>query len=175
MKKPRNLINLIINEVSLVDHGANKRDFFMTKNKEKQMNKNLALKLLKAEDLSPEDQDDILKSLSSEDRLEVEEVLKDVDSIGDSVLSKELQKSLELHFEKAGSKFSKATMDSLKAVETALKALTEKVSAIVGTVKPEPAEKEKELTDDEVKKIMEETQAEVFKEAGFNLNENEEK
>ena len=71
----KNLVNMTIDAVALVDKGANKKRFYLRKretNKEQLMNKELALLLVKSlKDKNLIDQ--IIKALPEEDKKEVEE------------------------------------------------------------------------------------------------------
>jgi hypothetical protein len=90
MKKKRkkgelnNLVDMDVGVLALVDKGANDKTFHLFKREEtKTMNKELAIKLLKAAGLTEDEKEEILSQLSDEDRAAVEKAVDvDVDKRG---------------------------------------------------------------------------------------------
>lgn len=114
--KNRRLFNINVDEVSLVDIAANQKQFVVVKQQ------------------TEENMDEVLKVLKA-----VEDALNKLpDAISDEV-KKQLEKANEPTIEKAGAKFSKATVAQLKGVYLAL-------GKLLGDQKDEDADVEK--TDD---------------------------
>ena len=134
----KNLVNMTIDAVALVDKGANKKRFYLRKretNKEQLMNKELALLLVKSlKDKNLIDQ--IIKALPEEDKKEVEEAAKPE----------------EKPVEEKKAELDPAMVDQLVA------AVMDKLKAMESTEKVEDEPKEEEMTEDkieeEVKKYL---------------------
>lgn len=129
--KKRNLINLLVNAVALVDKGANKKTFYLTKRntnlmEEDSMSKELAMQILKAKNFSKEEAEAIIKSVAADNQAEVRKAYEDSETNSDVELDEII--------EKAGAKFSKETNVKLEALTGTLTKALELLSALSGKV-----------------------------------------
>ncbi len=163
--KKRNLVNMAIKAVALVDKGANKKTFFLTKhgNERKTMDKELAIELIKSGSLDEDQIKKLIKSVDAEDQDEVQEVADAESSATNG--SNDLAKAVET-IEKAGKRFSKKTLEAITKIEAIADSLTKLVETLKGedegggdeTEKKNKVKKskddDKEISDAEFQKML---------------------
>ena len=154
-----NLKNIKVKAVALVDKGANRRKFFLLKRDGGfEMEKELALELVKSAKLDKETVAKIIASLPEADRAEVEAFAK---AEGD-VSSDEI--NVEALIEKAGAKLSKQTTEILKQVNDHVTAIKSAIDDLLkglkdGTYPALSPEDAKKKADAEALKLAEEEAA----------------
>lgn len=168
----RKLKDMKVNLVSIVDRAAIKRRFYLKK-REDTMTKELALKLLKAPELSAEEIAAIIALVPEADQAELKAAVEGATAPEDDKMV------IEEIAQACSNKLTKATAEQMGKFEEHLKALTELISGMKAAAAPEAnkveepmapeakvleakepaaeapkAEEEPEITADDLKKMI---------------------
>jgi hypothetical protein len=157
-KKKRRLKNLRINAVSLVDRGANQKDFLLLKRHskgEKLMTKELAIKLVKSGNLEDSEINSVLEQVPEADHEEV----KKASSVNPS---KEIEvgEMVDQIVEKVGAKLSKDNAKKLSDISAQLSKAVETLKGMMGKVEKNEENEDPEVSDEEVEKALSNLQEE---------------
>lgn len=155
-----NLEDIDPSAIAFVNEGANKKKFFLFKEKKgSSMEKNMAINLIKSGKLSNEEVDALVASVAENDQAEVKKVADDIKKSSGN------EKAIEALIEKVGNKLSKDTMTKLNEISAALKGVLSKMEELAGKPKEEEVDEngvkknkdkdlDKELSDDEVNALI---------------------
>ena len=147
------LANIKPKAVAFVDKGANGKKFFLFKSKgESTVNKETALKIIKAGTLSKAEAEALLLTVEKDGQVEVRKAIDAMEAPANTV---DVEKMTDLLVEKIGAKISKENVDCLKGIHTSLQEVSKKLGDLIamGTeAKPQP---DKEVPPEDMKKYVE--------------------